>query len=48
MQITKDWYLREQEPFNESSLLKTEFHGIRGEMLGKSTNAVKNNNKGPF
>tara|TARA_Y100001936_G_scaffold137950_1_gene134729 strand:- start:82 stop:1176 length:1095 start_codon:yes stop_codon:yes gene_type:complete len=48
MQITKDWYLREQEPFNESSLLKTEFHGIRGEMPGKSTNAVKNNNKGPF
>jgi len=48
IQITKDWYLREQEPFNESSLLKTEFHGIRGEMPGKSTNAVKNNNKGPF
>ena len=46
--ITKDWYLREQEPFNESSLLKTEFHGIREEMPGKSTNAVKNNNKGPF
>ena len=48
IQITNDWYLREQEPFNESSLLKTEFHGIRGEMPGKSTNAVKNNNKGPF
>jgi len=48
IQITKDWYLREQEPFNESSLLKTEFHGIREEMPGKSTNAVKNNNKGPF
>jgi hypothetical protein len=29
-------------------LLKTEFHGIREEMPGKSTNAVKNNNKGPF
>ena len=48
IQITKDWYLREQEPFNESSLLKTEFHGIREEMPGKSSNAVKNNNKGPF
>ena len=46
--ITKDWYQRDQEPFNESSLLKTEFHGVRGEMPGKSTNAVSNNSKGPF
>ena len=46
--ITKDWYLREQEPYNESSLLKTEFHGIRGEMPGKLKNAIKINNKGPF
>ena len=46
--ITKDWYQREQEPFNESSLLKTKFHGVRGEMPGKSTNAVTNNSKGPF
>ena len=47
-QLTKDWYLRKQEKFNESSLLKTEFHGIRGEMPGSSTLATKNNNKGPF
>ena len=46
--LTKDWYLREQEKFNESSLLKTEFHGVRGEMPGSSTLATKNNNKGPF
>ncbi len=46
--ITKDWYLREQEPFNQSSLLKTEYHEIRGEMPGASSNAVKINNKGPF
>ena len=48
LKITKDWYQREQEPFNESSLLKTKFHGFRGEMPGKSTNAVSNNSKGPF
>ena len=48
LKITKDWYQREQEPFNESSLLKTKFHGVRGEMPGKSTNAVSNNSKGPF
>jgi hypothetical protein len=48
IKITKDWYQREQEPFNESSLLKTKFHGVRGEMPGKSTNAVSNNSKGPF
>ena len=46
--ITKDWYLREQKPFNQSSLLKTEYHGIRGEMPGASSNAVRINNKGPF
>ena len=33
---------------NESSSSKTSYHGIRGEMPGKSLNAVKNNNKGPF
>ena len=46
--LTKDWYQRKQEPYNESSLLKTEYHGIRGEMPGKLTNAINNNNKGPF
>ena len=46
--LTKDWYLREQEKFNESSLLKTQFHGVRGEMPGSATLATKNNNKGPF
>ena len=46
--LTKDWYLREQEPFNQSSLLKTEYNGIRGEMPGASSNAVRINNKGPF
>ena len=38
----------EEEKFNESSLLKTEFHGVRGEMPGSSALATKNNNKGPF
>ena len=28
--------------------LKTEFHGVRGEMPGSSALATKNNNKGPF
>ena len=46
--ITKDWYLKEQEPYNETSLLKTEDHGVRGIMPGSLSNAVKNNNKGPF
>ncbi len=46
--IIKDWYIREQEPFNQSSLLKTEYNGIRGEMPGASSNAVRINNKGPF
>ena len=47
-ELTKDWYLREQEPFNQSSLLKTKFHGVRGTMPGSSLDAVKNNSKGPF
>ena len=47
-ELTKDWYLRKQKPFNESSNLKTEYHGVRGQMPGSSLNAVKNNNKGPF
>ena len=47
-ELTKDWYLRKQEPFNQSSLLKTKFHGVRGTMPGSSLDAVKNNSKGPF
>ena len=47
-ELTKDWYLRKQKPFNESSNLKTEYHGVRGQMPGSSLNAIKNNNKGPF
>ena len=46
--LTKDWYLKEQEQYNQSSLLKTSDFGIRGEMPGFYLNAVKNNNKGPF
>jgi len=46
--LTKDWYLKKQEPYNQSSLLKTKDFEIRGEMPGKALNAVKNNNKGPF
>ena len=46
--LTKDWYLREQEPYNETSLLKTKHHGIRGVMPGHLSNAINNNNKGPF
>ena len=29
-------------------LLKTPFHGIRGEFPGASNNAIQINNKGPF
>ena len=46
--LTKDWYLIEQEPYNETSLLKTKHHGIRGVMPGHLSNAINNNNKGPF
>ena len=46
--LTKDWYLIEQEPYNETSLLKTKHHGIRGTMPGHLSNAINNNNKGPF
>ncbi len=40
--LTKDWYMR------EPGYVKSEFFEIRGEMPGKSTDAVKNNSKGPF
>ena len=46
--ITRDWYFRDLDKLNESSSSKTNYHGIRGEMPGKSLDAVKNNNKGPF
>ena len=48
LNLTKDWYFRDRDKLNKSSSNKTSFHGIRGEMPGKSLNAVKNNNKGPF
>ena len=54
-QITKHWYKRSPGPKkarnNLSSsidLLKTPFHGIRGEFPGASNNATQINNKGPF
>jgi arylsulfatase A-like enzyme len=40
--LTEDWYLM------QPGYIKTDAHGIRGEMPGQKTNAVKNNNKGPF
>lgn len=40
--LTEDWYLI------QPGYIKTELHGVRGEMPGQKTNAVKNNNKGPF
>lgn len=40
--LTEDWYLM------QPGYIKTESHGIRGEMPGQKTNAVKNNNKGQF
>jgi len=40
--LTKDWYL------HVPGYIRTNAHGIRGEMAGSSTGAVKNNNKGPF
>jgi len=54
-QITKHWYKRTPGPLKarnnlDSSieLLKTPFHGIRGEFPGVSNNATQINNKGPF
>lgn len=54
-QITKHWYKRSPGPKkvrnNLSSsidLLKTPFHGVRGEFPGVSNNASQINNKGPF
>jgi N-sulfoglucosamine sulfohydrolase len=38
--LTEDWYLM------QPGYIKTDAHGIRGEMPGQKTNAVKNNNKG--
>jgi len=40
--LTEDWYLM------QPGYIKTDAHGIRGEMPGQKTNATKNNNKGPF
>ena len=40
--LTEDWYLM------QPGYIKTDAHGIRGEMPGQKTKAVKNNNKGPF
>lgn len=40
--LTLDWYQR------VPGYLKTKNYEIRGEMPGKTTNAVKNNSKGPF
>lgn len=39
--LTPDWFLK------EGNYVKTEQHGMRGEMPGESANAVYNNNKGP-
>ena len=54
-EITKHWYKRTPGPLKarnnlDSSieLLKTPFHGIRGEFPGASNNATQINNKGPF
>ncbi len=40
--LTKDWYYR------KPGYIKTRAEGTRGEMPGKSNNATKINNKGPF
>ena len=54
-EITKHWYQRNPGPTESLNnlgssieLLKTTFHGIRGEFPGASKNATKINNKGPF
>ena len=59
-EITKDWYERRPGPKKEKSItendepvggpysLTTSFYGKRGEFSGKSNNAIKINNKGPF
>lgn len=40
--ITHDWYLK------QPGYIKTMYNGVRGDMPGKKSEAVKNNNKGPF
>jgi arylsulfatase A-like enzyme len=40
--LTEDWYLM------QPGYIKTESYGVRGEMPGQKTNAVKINYKGPF
>ena len=59
-EITKDWYERRPGPKKQKSITKndepvggpysltTSFYGKRGEFSGKSNNAAKINNKGPF
>jgi hypothetical protein len=54
-EITKHWYKRTPDPKKARNnldsyieLLKTPFHGIRGEFPGASNNATQLNNKGPF
>ena len=42
LNLTRDWYLIAPD------YIKTEFHGIRGEMPGAKLNATKNNNKGKY
>ena len=46
--LTKDYYLRNQEPYNENSSLKTDFFGKRGTMPGSKLDAAYINKKGPF
>ena len=46
--LTKDYYLRNQEPFNESSKLKTDSYDKRGTMPGSKLGAIYINKKGPF
>ena len=46
--LTKDYYLRNQEPYNENSNLKTDFFGKRGIMPGSKLDAIYINKKGPF
>jgi arylsulfatase A-like enzyme len=41
-QLTPDWYMK------APGYVKSRAHGVRGEMPGKSLNAIEINNKGPF
>ena len=54
-EITKHWYKRSPGPVealnnlgSSIELLKTPFHGVRGEIPGVSQNATKINKSGPF